>query len=78
MAGENEAAGVEQMKFYEVAPHLSMTQHAPDWFCCGLLAAFVVLLERRAATLAPPMYSAKPSFSQISLNDWHVVLSPNH
>jgi tripartite ATP-independent transporter DctP family solute receptor len=27
-AGENEAAGVEQMKFYEVAPDLSMTQHA--------------------------------------------------
>jgi tripartite ATP-independent transporter DctP family solute receptor len=27
-AGENEAAGVEQMKFYEVAPHLSMTRHA--------------------------------------------------
>jgi len=27
-AGENEAAGVEAMKFYEVAPHLSMTQHA--------------------------------------------------
>jgi TRAP-type transport system periplasmic protein len=27
-AGENEAAGVEQMKFYEVAPSLSMTQHA--------------------------------------------------
>jgi tripartite ATP-independent transporter DctP family solute receptor len=27
-AGENEAAGVEQMKFFEVAPHLSMTQHA--------------------------------------------------
>jgi len=27
-AGENEAAGVESMKFYEVAPHLSMTQHA--------------------------------------------------
>jgi TRAP-type transport system periplasmic protein len=27
-AGENEAAGVETMKFYEVAPHLSMTQHA--------------------------------------------------
>jgi len=27
-AGENEAAGVEQMKFYEVGPHLSMTQHA--------------------------------------------------
>jgi TRAP-type C4-dicarboxylate transport system substrate-binding protein len=24
-AGENEAAGVEQMKFYEVAPHLSIT-----------------------------------------------------
>jgi len=27
-AGENEAAGVEQMKFYEVAPNLSMTKHA--------------------------------------------------
>jgi tripartite ATP-independent transporter DctP family solute receptor len=27
-AGENEAAGVESMKFYEVAPHLSMTEHA--------------------------------------------------
>ncbi len=27
-AGENEAAGVEQMKFFEVAPELSMTQHA--------------------------------------------------
>jgi tripartite ATP-independent transporter DctP family solute receptor len=27
-AGENEAAGVEQMKFYEVGPYLSMTQHA--------------------------------------------------
>jgi len=27
-AGENEAAGVEQMKFYEVAPQLSMTRHA--------------------------------------------------
>jgi tripartite ATP-independent transporter DctP family solute receptor len=27
-AGENEAAGVEAMKFYEVAPNLAMTQHA--------------------------------------------------
>ena len=27
-AGENEAAGVEQMKFFEVAQHLSMTEHA--------------------------------------------------
>jgi TRAP-type transport system periplasmic protein len=27
-AGENEAAGVESMKFYEVAPNLSITQHA--------------------------------------------------
>ncbi|HSI52965.1 MAG TPA: TRAP transporter substrate-binding protein [Ramlibacter sp.] len=27
-AGENEAAGVEQMKFFEVAPSLNMTQHA--------------------------------------------------
>ncbi len=27
-AGENEAAGVEQMRFYEVAPNLIMTQHA--------------------------------------------------
>jgi TRAP-type C4-dicarboxylate transport system substrate-binding protein len=27
-AGENEAAGVEQMRFFEVAPHLAQTQHA--------------------------------------------------
>jgi len=27
-AGENEAAGVESMRFYEVAPNLLMTQHA--------------------------------------------------
>src|SRR5437588_5626915 len=27
-AGENEAAGVEQMKFFEVGPHLSMTDNA--------------------------------------------------
>ena len=27
-AGENEAAGVEQMKFYEVGPNLNMTEHA--------------------------------------------------
>src|SRR2546428_13782279 len=27
-AGENEAARVEQMKFYEVGPNLSMTEHA--------------------------------------------------
>jgi TRAP-type C4-dicarboxylate transport system substrate-binding protein len=27
-AGENEAAGVETMRFYEVAPNLNMTQHA--------------------------------------------------
>lgn len=27
-AGENEAAGVEQMRFYEVGPNLIMTQHA--------------------------------------------------
>ena len=27
-AGENEAAGVETMKFFEVAPHLAMTEHA--------------------------------------------------
>ncbi|HUE25199.1 MAG TPA: hypothetical protein VMP89_00380 [Solirubrobacteraceae bacterium] len=30
---------------------LSMTQHAPDWFCVALLAAWAVLLTRRAAAL---------------------------
>jgi hypothetical protein len=30
---------------------LSMTQHAPDWFCLGLLSAFLVLIERRGHTL---------------------------
>jgi hypothetical protein len=32
---------------------LSMTQHGPVWFCCALLAAFLVLLERSAARLQP-------------------------
>ncbi len=27
-AAENEAAGIEQMKFYEVGPHIGLTQHA--------------------------------------------------
>ena len=27
-AAENEAAGIEQMKFYEVGPHISLTAHA--------------------------------------------------
>jgi TRAP-type transport system periplasmic protein len=27
-AAENEAAGIEQMKFYEVGPEISLTQHA--------------------------------------------------
>ncbi len=30
---------------------LSMTQHAPDWFCIALLAAFLAMLQRRAMTL---------------------------
>jgi hypothetical protein len=34
---------------------LSMTQHAPDWFCSALLAAFAVLLARRAAALPPAL-----------------------
>ena len=32
---------------------LSMTQHAPDWFCMALLGAFAVLLARGAGTIAP-------------------------
>ncbi|MGQ3354219.1 MAG: TRAP transporter substrate-binding protein [Phreatobacter sp.] len=41
-AGENEAAGVEAMKFYEVAPNLVLTQHAvsirPICFSMKMLA----------------------------------------
>jgi len=37
---------------------LSMTQHAPDWFCLALLAAFLVLLERRATALRPAACAA--------------------
>jgi len=32
---------------------LSMTQHAPDWFCLALLAAFLALVQRRALALRP-------------------------
>jgi hypothetical protein len=34
---------------------LSMTQHAPDWFCCALLGAFLVLIERRVLSVRPPL-----------------------
>jgi hypothetical protein len=37
---------------------LSMTQHAPDWFCLALLGALLVLLERRASTLGPAVLAA--------------------
>jgi hypothetical protein len=37
---------------------LSMTQHAPDWFCSALLAAFAVLLARRGAALPPAVLFA--------------------
>jgi hypothetical protein len=50
------AAGLTAVLLICAAPQtlhllLSMTQHGPDWFCCALLAAFLVLLQRRASTL---------------------------
>jgi hypothetical protein len=52
------AAGLSAAVLVCAAPptlHLqfSMTQHSPDWFCCALLGAFLVMLERRAAVLRP-------------------------
>jgi hypothetical protein len=52
------AAGIATVLLICAAPQtlhllLSMTQHGPDWFCCALLAAFLVLLERSAATVRP-------------------------
>jgi hypothetical protein len=32
---------------------LSMNDHTPDWFCLGLLAAFLVVVQRRAHALRP-------------------------
>jgi TRAP-type C4-dicarboxylate transport system substrate-binding protein len=71
-AGENEAAGVESMKFYEVAPHLSLTEHAitirPICFSGKtfklppeLQAA--VLKAGKEAGLRPPVWSC-PRFGQ--------------
>jgi hypothetical protein len=34
---------------------LSTTQHGPDWFCCALLAAFLVAIETRASTIRAPV-----------------------
>jgi hypothetical protein len=50
------AAGLTAVLLICAAPDtlhllLSMTQHAPDWFCLALLAAFLVLLELRASAL---------------------------
>jgi hypothetical protein len=52
------AAGITAVLLICAAPQtlhplLSMTQHGPDWFCCALLAAFLVLLERSASKLRP-------------------------
>ena len=52
------AAGLTAVLLICAAPDtlhllLSMTQHAPDWFCLALLAAFLVLMQRRALSLRP-------------------------
>jgi hypothetical protein len=52
------AAGLTAVLLICAAPQtlhllLSTTQHGPDWFCCALLAASLVLLHRRASTLRP-------------------------
>jgi hypothetical protein len=52
------AAGLTAVILICAAPQtlhllLSTTQHGPDWFCCALLAASLVLLQRRASTLRP-------------------------
>lgn len=50
------AAGLTAVLLICAAPDtlhllLSMTQHGPDWFCLALLAAFLVLVQRRARSL---------------------------
>ena len=51
-AGENEAAGVEQMKFYEVGPNLAMTEHAitirPLCFSAKTFRALPADLQQRS------------------------------
>ena len=52
------AAGIAAVLLICAAPQtlhllLSMTQHAPDWFCCALLAGFLVLLQRTASKHSP-------------------------
>ena len=64
-AGENEAAGVEQMRFFEVAPQLSMTQHAitirPLCFSPQTLAKLPNDLQ---AAIAGPARRPAPSAAQ--------------
>jgi tripartite ATP-independent transporter DctP family solute receptor len=50
-AGENEAAGVEAMKFYEVAPNLLMTQHA-------ITIRPICFSSRTFRTLSPELQAA--------------------
>jgi hypothetical protein len=52
------AAGIAAVLLICAAPQtlhalLSMTQHGPDWFCCALLSAVLVALERRSSTFSP-------------------------
>jgi TRAP-type C4-dicarboxylate transport system substrate-binding protein len=53
-AGENEAAGVEAMKFYEVAPNLIMTQHAVSIrpICFSMKTMATLPKELQAAIIA--------------------------
>ncbi|WP_159992827.1 TRAP transporter substrate-binding protein [Roseomonas sp. 18066] len=56
-AGENEAAGVEQMRFFEVAPHLAQTQHAitvrPICFSAGSFARLPPALQAAIRRAGP-------------------------
>ncbi|ONG44683.1 C4-dicarboxylate ABC transporter substrate-binding protein [Pseudoroseomonas deserti] len=56
-AGENEAAGVEQMRFFEVAPHLAQTQHAvtvrPICFSAGSFARLPPKLQAAIRRAGP-------------------------
>jgi TRAP-type C4-dicarboxylate transport system substrate-binding protein len=71
-AGENEAAGVEQMRFYEVGPNLLMTQHAitirPLCFSVQTLRACRASCRTRSAARArrPGRSAARPRAARTS------------
>jgi tripartite ATP-independent transporter DctP family solute receptor len=68
-AGENEAAGVEQMKFFEVGPYLSQTRHA--------ISIRPICFSGKTLRRLPPDLQAAIRKAAAEAGDWERQLESN-